>query len=179
MDKKIKMMLLILGGTAVAGGTVYWLFFRKEKSDQYGNTFFGKKKGALKGGVVLTETAEKEGVTQPNWNNPFDMNYKTIVERWVHPKQVRALAETQTVAFAKKVYGAKGGFWGDDKEEVIALIFGKQLQDKVQVAQLSAAFWALYQKDMWEFLRGFLSDKELENLVHKPVRLLPKYRLKD
>jgi len=77
--------------------------------------------------------------------------------------------------YAKKIKEAKGSF--NDDEKVIQEIFGKLLKDKVQISQLSKAFWKRYKKDLWKYLTSFLSNSELTQYIRKPIRNLPNYRI--
>ncbi|MDN5201243.1 hypothetical protein QQ008_07715 [Fulvivirgaceae bacterium BMA10] len=178
----------LISGSAVALGataTVYFLIIKKKsraglpKSDKYGNRILKKKNtGGISGGVETATGNKGTTISEPNWNNPFDMNYENDVKKWVSPKGVLVLNNTEAGKMAQILYKAKGsGWWSNDDEEAVKKIFLKRLRDKVQVANLSRAFWFRYKKDMWEYLNSFLSNSEMEGYVHKPVRNLPKYRL--
>ena len=173
----------LIGGVAVAlggGAAVYFLVIkRKSKSDKYGNRILKKKSsGGISGGVETATGNKGTTISEPNWNNPFDMNYENDVKKWVSPKGVLVLNEAEAVAMAQALHKAKGsGWWSNDDEDAVKKIFQKRLRDKVQVANLSRAFWFKYKKDMWEYLNSFLSNSEMESYVQKPVRNLPKYRL--
>lgn len=172
----------LIGGVAVAlggGAAVYFLFLKKKiQSDKYGNQVIKKKRaGGLSGGVQTATGNSGSTLVEPNWNNPYDMNYDQDVQRWVAPKSIRTLNATEADQMAQTIHGAKGtGWWANDDEAAVQGIFQKRLQDKVQVANLSRAFWNRYQKDLWEYLNGFLSNNEMETLVQQPVRNLPNYR---
>lgn len=178
---------LIIGGITIAGGgaAAYFFWYRKRgKSDKYGNQIISgngrrsNQSGGISGGVRTTSGSKGRAVSEPNWDNSFDMNFVTDVKNYLSPKRVKVLPDTQAQQFAKEIYKAKGkGMFSDDNEAAVKAVFSKKLQDKVQVASLSRAFWKLYKKDMWVYLKGFLSSSELESHVSKPVRKLPNYRL--
>ena len=174
----------VIGGASAAlgaGALIYFLFF-KEKNH------FNPTKGPKTG--IKTAKEEKSGSTgtgigtatgstlsEPNWNNPFDMNYEQDVVRWVKPKRIQLLHPSEASQLAQALYQAKGfSWWANDDEQAVKTIFQKRLKDKVQVATLSRAFWVKYKKDMWEYLNGFLSKTEMDSYVHQPVKRLPNYR---
>lgn len=174
----------VIGGASTALGTgalIYFLFF-KEKNQFYptkGPKTGIKTKMKDKSGSTWTGTITGTGSTlsEPNWNNPFDMNYEQDVVRWVKPKRIRLFHPSEAFQLAQALYQAKGSsWWGNDDEQAVKTIFQKRLRDKVQVATLSRAFWVKYKKDMWEYLNGFLSKSEMESYVHQPVKRLPNYR---
>ncbi|MEO9870351.1 MAG: hypothetical protein ABJQ69_03550 [Ekhidna sp.] len=178
---------LIIGGVTLAGGgaAAYFFWYRKRnQSDKYGNQILGGKSqgrntsGGLSGGIRITSATKGRAVSEPNWDNSFDMNFATEVKNYLAPKRVYELPDAKAKQFAQQIYKAKGkGIFSNDNEEAVKAVFEKRLQDKVQVANLSRAFWHLYKKDMWVYLKGFLSSSELSNYVKKPVRKLPNYRL--
>lgn len=174
----------IIGGTAVAvgGGVALYLLIRnRRRSDQYGNVKLKKKKaGGISGGVVTATGNRGTTLSEPNWNNAFDMNYEDHVKKWVAPKRIVLPNEGQAREWATTLHQAKSGgksWWDRHDEEAVQQVFGKRLRDKVQVARLSRVFWSAYQTDLWEYLNGFLSSSEMERYVQKPVRNLPNYRL--
>ncbi|TPN85791.1 hypothetical protein [Aquimarina algicola] len=116
-------------------------------------------------------------ITEPNWNNPFDMNYLKDVKAFLQGKPILELPMQTAMQYASILHKAKGGFFEDDDEKAVESIF-KRLQDKTQVASLSKAFYTLFKKDLWRYLKSFLNDSEMETLVHKPVRRLERYRLR-
>ena len=178
----------VLGSIGVAGlGTgIYFLFFKDKKhpdSDKYGNLKLkgeGKdSKGGIKGGIQTTKEGQASAITEPNWKNPYDMTYAIDVREWVNPKKVYVLKKSFAEKYAKELKSAKGLPWymgGNDNEEAVKNVF-KRLKDKVQVANLSKAFYDDQEKDMWEYLVSFLEDDEMEENVYKHVRKLPNYRI--
>lgn len=178
----------IIGGIGVTGLGVGGYFLWKKKkhpgADKYGNLKLkGKGKdanisGGMEGGVETTKEGQGTTVTEPNWDNPFDMNYEKDVKTWVKPKKIFVLKQSYAEQYAKELKDAYGGGWySDDDEDAVKAVFSKKLKDKVHVANVSRAFWNKYQKDMWEYLANFLSSSEMEENVHKPVRTLPNYRI--
>ncbi len=111
---------------------------------------------------------------EPNWKNPFDMNYLTDVQKWVAPKPIQVLDDGSAKRYAKIIKNAKGTF-GDDEDAVKAIF--KRLRNKTQVASLSKAFYTLYKKDMWHYLNSFLSKNEMKVYVLKYINRLPNYQL--
>jgi len=88
---------------------------------------------------------------------------------------IKELPANTATLYARQLKNAKGRL--NDDEEAVAQVF-KKLQDKTQVASLSRAFYFNHgRKDMWQHLRGFLSDSEMKTLVSDPVRRLPNYRI--
>ncbi|PHN01129.1 hypothetical protein [Flavilitoribacter nigricans] len=126
---------------------------------------------------MTTKPTSTAVVTEPNWQDPFDMQYAKDVLEWVAPRKILALNTEKAKLLAKQIKAAKGAWYSNDNEQAVASVFAKQLKDKVQVANLSQAFWQLYKTDMWEYLNGFLSSKEMEKYVHEPVRKLADYRI--
>lgn len=179
-----KQIVWIISGATLAlgmGAAAYFLLIKKKpKSDKYGNLLLkNDKSGGITGGVLTATGNKGQAVAEPNWNNPFDMNYQVDVKQWVSPKQALTLEPTQALEMAQTLWKAKGtNFWDDDDETAVQTIFQKRLRDKVQVATLSGVFWNQYKTDLWEYLNGFLSPSEMEAYVSKPVRLLSNYTLK-
>ena len=178
LDKKT---WIIIGVSAVVvGGSIAIYFYatqKKNKSDKYGNPFLkDKDSGGITGGIRSKTGGVGQTITEPDWNRPFDMTYEDDVREWVYPRTVKTLDTKDAKDFARKLSEAKGGWFRDDDEDAVKGVF-KQLEDKVQVARLSRVFWDDHKKDMWEHLRSFLSNSEMETYVHKPVRLLPNYHL--
>ena len=168
-----KNMWWIVGGIGVAGSIVggYFLFVKKKKSKSISFNGIGHSNTSIKvkGGGQATP------VEEPNWNNPFDMNYIKDVKRWLQGKRILELSPEVASRYALILKNAKGLI--NDDEDAVAKIFKKLLKDKTQVASLSKAFYRNYKRDMWEHLRSFLSDRELNELVHRPVKQLANYRL--
>jgi hypothetical protein len=114
---------------------------------------------------------------EPNWNSPFDMNYSNEVQQWVAPQRISLLDHAKAKALAKRIKTAKGVF--NDDEQAVKTVFSKQLRDKTQVSQVSKAFYHTYKKDLWQYLNSFLSAKEMQLYVMKPVQGLPNYTFKN
>ena len=170
--KMTKTMLWTIGGVGIAGLGVGAYFFikRRKKSKEISFSTIsnsGKPVKVIRGGSATP-------VEEPNWKNPFDMNYIKDVKKWLGRKQIKELSSSEASKYALQLKRAKGRF--NDDEEAVERVF-KRLRDKTQVATLSKAFYFKHKKDMWQYLRGFLSDSEMKKLVHDPVRRLPNYRL--
>ena len=177
---------LITGGLLLgASAAVYFLVIKKKApiSDKYGNLKLkatGKDKsisGGISGGVQTSKINAAAPAVEPDWNNPFDMQYADDVKKWVSPKPVIFLKDQFAKQYAKKIYDAKGGLLTDDDEDGVGNLFSKVLHDKLQVANMSKAFYALYKRDLYDYLASFLSEDELEKYVLSPMRNLPNYRL--
>lgn len=179
----------IMGGltlTALGIGS-YFLFFRKGSqgsqtpAKQNGNNKSNKNSGqanAPEQGIQTTKTGQGVRINIPNWINPYDMAYLEEVKAWLNPQQIYELNPRDAEKLATQLHKAYGGAWyANDDEEAVKVVFSQMLKDKVQVSGLSKAFWKKYQKDMWEYLAGFLSSTEMEEYVHKPVKELPNYRV--
>ena len=116
-------------------------------------------------------------VEEPNWMDPFDMNYADAVKQWFAPRRVSEIDPGKATELAKSLKAARGASWyNDDDEEAVDRVFGKRIEDKVEVAGLSKAFYERYGLDLWNHLKSFLSDSELEYYVKKHIRRLPDYR---
>jgi len=178
---KYKLPIIGIAATLGLGTLTYFLFFRKKgKADKHGNRKIhatGKDatiSGGLSGGIQ-TSKQKANTLSEPDWNNPFDMNYEQDVKAWIHPKRVYTLKKEYASQLASQLKKAKGG-WLDDNEEAVYDVFAKKIKSKVHVANLSKAFWNDHKKDMWEHLKSFLSNSEMEKYVHAPVRKLPNYK---
>lgn len=69
------------------------------------------------------------------------------------------------VAYAKKIYNAKGYF--NDDEDTVYGVF-RSLQSKTQVSLVAKAFFGLYGKDLKNYLQppnGFLNQSEWNQVV--------------
>jgi hypothetical protein len=85
--------------------------------------------------------------------NAFNPNYyKGIVGAML-------LSKADADAKAKVLYDAKDPF--DDDEDDVYGVF-RQLKAKTQVSWIADRFYALYQVDLYNYLRGFLSTSEME-----------------
>ncbi len=170
MKKETK--ALYLGGAAALGlGIVVYLLVHQKKNKlpslKMGNHF-----------PDVSHHARGKTMSEPNWKNPFDMNYEQEVKQWVAPQRLIGLTPQIAKQIAQELHQAKGeSWWDDDNEETVKHIFQKRLRNKVQVAQLSGVFWNRYQKDLWQYLHGFLSQQEMTQYVHQPVGMLPNYQL--
>lgn len=165
---KISKTYLIIGGSIVVLSIGVVIYFKKKKPKITSSFDLGNSSGGI------STTPIGNTVTEPNWNQPFDQNYKQEVENYLK-NLVKSLDEMTALRYAKKIKEAKGRF--NDDEKVIEEIFGKLLLDKVQISQLSKAFWKRYKKDLWKYLTSFLSHSELTEYIRKPIRNLPNYRI--
>lgn len=183
--KITKTTWFIMGGVAliVAGAGIYFFVLDKNKNvemDKYGNLKLkatGKDKettGGMSGGIVTSKGDQSAAVTEPNWDNPFDINYYKDVKQWVAPKTLILLKSTYAKQYARQLYGAKGIIKHDT--DTVYNVFSKQVKDKVQVSNVSEAFWNIYRKDLLEYLHSFLSESEMEKYVQSSVRNLINYR---
>ncbi|QKX07590.1 hypothetical protein HN014_10745 [Aquimarina sp. TRL1] len=141
--------------------------------------YINNKKNHTKGMLSPTIPEDKEQSSQrvieePNWKNPYDMNYLKDVKKWLGKRKIRKLPHNKAREYARILKRAKGR-WRDDTQAVTSVF--TQIKDKTQVASISKAFWVDYKKDMWQYLRSFLSAKEMEKYVHRPVRKLDNYSL--
>ncbi len=163
----------VITGVAVSiTGIVAYVLWRKYQKNQTEEIQLGIASGSSK--KVFQRTSGVP-VTEPNWKNPYDMNYTRDVKNWLQGKRIKELNPHVALDYAKRLKTAKQKW--DDKEEVVEWVFD-QLQDKTQVASISRAFYKAHNKmDMWKYLRSFLSDSELKRYVHIPVRKLRNYRL--
>ena len=174
-----------LGMLITLGIGIYLHRQRKKikQTDKYGNLKLkagGKDKkntGGVDGGVLTTTGVLSNTLTEPNWENPYDMGYEKDVKAWVHPYKIYELGKKQGGSYAKELKAAYGGAWYlNDNEGAVQAVFEKII-DKVQVSNLSKAFWNCYQKDLWQYLSNFLTPNEMETYVQSPVKKLPNYRI--
>lgn len=176
--KKTTTYIIIGTGVAALLGTGIYLLTKskgKAKEGDYGNTSSSSTTPTVGKGLPTSTTPKGKAVREPNWKNPYDMNYQGHVESWITPKKVVTLSEEQLKPLAQKLHDAKGYFTNDFN--AVKQVF-TQLKDKVQVSRLSGVFYIHHgKKDMWQYLKSFMSDK-METHVHVPVRQLPNYRLK-
>jgi len=176
MKKLSKNTWWLIGGSLVAitGISVYLIINRKKKAKRnsraqnYSNTAIS--------GTSVSATPKATIKEEPNWNKPFNYNYLDEVKVWLSPKKIKQLSPSKALEYARELKNAKGFF--NDNEDIVKTIFAKRLRDKTQVSSLSRAFYATYNKDLWQYLRSFLSDTELKTLVTDPVKRLPNYKLK-
>lgn len=163
-----------IGGVGAAGlaiGTYYLIKNRKKKEDEMpviSTLSSGKPTKINRGGSTSP-------LVEPNWKAPFDMNYLQDVKKWLRGKRIQELSKSQANQFALILKNAKGLF--DDDEDAVGGVF-RSLQDKTQVASLSWAFYHNHgQKDLYKYLKSFLSDQEMKTLILQPINKLPNYRL--
>jgi nucleoside phosphorylase len=183
MNMKVKWILISGIGLLGAGAAIYFFYVRGKtrESDKYGNLKLkatGQDKAisaGVAGGVQTSKGEQSTAVVEPNFNNPFDLNYANDVKKWVAPKTLIVLKDQFAKQYAKELYDAKG--WFKDNVEAVQNVFEKKAKDKVHVSNVSAAFWKDQKKDLFDYLSSFLSEEEMEKYVHKPVRNLPNYRL--
>ncbi|QKX04132.1 hypothetical protein HN014_04160 [Aquimarina sp. TRL1] len=174
--KMTKTMWRVVGGAGIAGLVVGIYFFVKKRKSKKEVSFstLGNLESTGKP-VVVTGGGRATPVVEPNWNAPFNMNYINDVKKWLRGKRIKELPLSAARKYALELKNAKGLF--DDDEKAVERVF-RSLQDKTQVASLSKAFYFNnHKKDMYQYLKGFLSDREMKKLVKDPVRRLPNYRL--
>jgi len=163
--------ILWISGIVITGGITAFLLFRK--SDKKLPLISKPTDEVIKEPKEVTANV----VTEPNWEDPFDMRYASRVKKWLAPAAVKEISPIKAAELAGRIHKAKAGFWGNDDEAVIEHIFSSELQDRVGVSNLSAAFWKKYKTDMWQHLRSFLSAREMKKYVSAPVNKLPAYQM--
>ncbi|WP_299243030.1 LPXTG cell wall anchor domain-containing protein [uncultured Aquimarina sp.] len=176
--KMTKTMWWVVGGAGIAGLGVGIYFFVKKRKNKKEVSFSALGRIGNKGNtgkpVIVTGGGKATPVEEPNWNAPFNMNYLGDVKNWLQGKRIKELPTSAARKYALELMNAKGLF--DDDEKAVKRVF-RSLQDKTQVASLSKAFYFNHKQDMYQYLKGFLSDGEMKKLVKDPVRRLPNYRL--
>ena len=160
---------IIIGGFIAVFGLGFFLILKKRSKAKITSSF-----DVSAAGNGSSSIPKGDYITEPNWGQPFDMNYKKEVETFLN-KKVKGLDSFTARRYAKKLKEAKNPF--NDDEAVVAEIFGKYLKDKAQVSDLSRAFWNVYKLDLWKYLTTFLSSNELTKYIRKPIRNLPNYRI--
>ena len=159
-------------GVAVLGVSVFFMLSRKRKKNTSRTTI--SQGSDLGKGVQVNQGNVGTTKSEPNWDNPFDMNYVEDVQKWIAPKRIVLLDSNTAKKYAKILKNAKRTI--NDDEDAVKDIFSKKLRDKTQVASLSKAFWDSYKMDMWQYLSSFLSQSEMNNYVHRFVKRLPNYQ---
>lgn len=171
--ERTKIMWWAIGGAGVAGLGVGVYFFVKKHKEKKEISLTGMQNKAKP--VKIIKGGSATAVVEPNWNASFNMNYTKDVKKWLGGKRIKELSPEVASKYALQLKKAKGTF--NDDEKAVEMVF-KRLQDKTQVANLSRAFYFDHgKKDMWQYLRSFLSNSEMKKLVKDPVRRLPNYRL--
>ena len=173
----------IIGAVSLAGlgAGAYFLWKKHGKDpqrDKYGNLSIKGSESGIEGGVQTTREGQGTSVSEPNWENPFAMNYQQDVMRWVAPKTIFLMKKSFADQYAKQLKEAWGGAWyKNDDEDAVKDVFTKKVADKVHVSCISKAFYDNYKKDLYDYLANFLSQSEMEAYVIKPVQSLPNYRI--
>lgn len=164
-----KQKWILIGSLVLVFTTTAYLWWRKPKRNKTAKSSVPK--------LTPGQTSDTKIVTEPNWELPFDMNYAKDVAQWLAPKEVKTLNWDKALHLVTKLKTAKGRWYTNDNEAAVYDVFAKQLQDKVEVANLAKVFWQRYKLDMWEYLNSFLSKREMESNVHEPVRKLAPYTI--
>ena len=164
----------MIGGSvlAVTGIGAYLLI--KNSKKKKANRIATNSGNSSISGKVVTATPKAKIKEEPNWNKPFNYLYLDEVKEWLAPRKIKQLSPSKALEYARDLKNAKGFF--NDDEAVVKTIFTKKLQDKTQVSSVARAFYTTYNKDLWQHLRGFLSDSELKALISDPVKRLPNYQ---
>ncbi len=156
-------------GTAFLSIGTFLYFNKKVTQTQKSSAGFSSKP------IVLGTTQGANTLQVPNWSACFDMNYTKEVQQWLSPKSILILDIQTAKEYAKIIKNAKGTF--NDNEGAVRVIFSKRIRDKTQVSEMSKAFWRLYKIDMWQYLKSFLSQRELAENVTQFIRQIPNYTL--
>lgn len=177
MTMKKNPYIIVLGSIVGLAGlsALYFSVLKKPKADGLGQQkiTLGKKRNDSNVGIAINTKSTGSEVVVPNWKDPFDMNYERDVIQYIG-KGVVVLDESTAKKLAQQLHEAKGDWFSVDNESTVASVF-KQLKDKVQVSNLSKAYWNLKKQDLWKHLDSFLNDSEMKELVTHRVQNLPKY----
>ena len=87
------------------------------------------------------------------WNNKFQMRFDVSQYKGYGIKPD---------GFADRIYNAKG-FFKDDENSVLDVF--RNLQTQFQVSQLARFFSAYYKKDMLAYLKTFMDDSNLKDVL--------------
>ena len=166
---KLETKYIVIGGGVLVTLIGAYFILRKKNDKGIVSSF-----DSVSGGSGHS-SSKGDYISEPDWDKPFDMNYKKHVESYLK-REVKGLDSLTAKRYAKKLKDAKKPFYKTDDTESVAQIFGKSLKDKVQVSDLSRAFWNSYKLDLWKHLTTFLSSSELTRYIRKPLRVLPNYR---
>ena len=172
--------LIIGGAVVVTFGSLTALYFysRKDKLSKPANRMDHKGLGSLSSGISSTSTIDPTSlngavITEPNWNKPFDMNYESDVAAWLK-RPVKPLDTGLSQQWVKALHGAKKDFFALDDVAAVESVF-KQIRTKVQLAQLSRAFFGQHKLDLWKYLTSFLSHSEMDRYVYRYTKSLENY----
>jgi hypothetical protein len=108
----------------------------------------------------------------PNYSTALIIAYKKKYPSKIWDQKKQLIVDTETISLmAKNILDAKGFF--DDDEDRLYDVF-KVIQTQYQLGFLSKLFSVLYKKDLLEYLKSFLSAKELDPIL-KQVKNYPQY----
>jgi len=129
--------------------------------------------------IINPKATKKFDIGNPK-SNPFQFGLFLATANNVAKDITKAPRLTYKSVSGKidQIYNAKGFFRGlgpDDEAAVYAAF--RDLRNKIQVAQLAEGFSLRYSKDLYQFLRDMLSDKEM-NLVLDIINAKPDYFVK-
>ena len=179
--KTISIIAYTLLGTSLALSLLWLTKLKVDRSDDDPETPAPDQSNQNPDGPNLkseNNQSQPSAIIEPNWLNPWRIEYAEEVKKWVAPKTIRGLTQSTATGLAKKLFEAKGGGWFlNDDESAVEEVFAS-LQDKVQVSVLSRTFFELYNRDLYDHLRSFLSSYELSHLVTTPIAALADYRIK-
>lgn len=112
--------------------------------------------------------------TEPTKNAmlAFNPNYrqalvKAYIAAYKKPfpvtKQLGAIGQAKIANFAKDL--SDSNKWYNDDEDKLYNIF-RQIQTQYQLSFLSGIFSTVHKKDLFQYLRGFLKDEEMEKIIN-------------
>ena len=123
-------------------------------------------------GVITSKIGSE--TTLLSTENAFDINYMNKVLQQVS-FTVLVIKKEVATRYAKQIHSAWASWYqGGDNEAKVYAIF-RQLQDKVQVAQVSKAYQDLYSKNLIDVLKERFSNTEIKEVL-AIVAQLPNYR---
>ncbi len=164
---------LIVGVLVVTGTVVLWKFYKNRK-DPSGDLLSEGESDSAGDSEANRPTATT--ITEPNWSNPFDLNFMAQVKKWVAPVGISKLKDDYADGLAQQIYKAKGKWIiSNDDEQAVENVFARSLKDKVHVSNLANAFYKRYQRPLKPFLESFLSEREMKKYVLQPIMKLDKY----
>lgn len=108
-------------------------------------------------GVIKSSEEKQQDKQEENFSvspdSPFNPNY--------YKSKPGALLVTKAIAqqIAEKIHDA-GGWFNDNEEQVYGAL--RQLKAKTQLSWVADNFYTLYGEDMYQYMRSFLDDSEMQ-----------------
>ncbi len=99
------------------------------------------------------------------WNKKFSP------KKWDAKKQLGFLTAKKTDEFVKRMYNSKGLF--KDNPNAVYSVF-REIQTQYQLSVISYFFTSVYKIDLFEYLKSFLDENEMDKIINI-VKNYPQY----